>query len=100
MAECFAGEAGELHVVEGPVELDVRAGLDFASGGLDDGGGEEIEGCGGVVSGDDSFRFVIEKWGGIVYFRTRLFRRLCRICPMCSPGAGLLPWGGHRRRGS
>lgn len=33
----FAAEAGELHVVEGPIELDVCAGGDFAGGSKDGG---------------------------------------------------------------
>ena len=43
LVELLAVEAGELYIVERPVELDVLAGTDFLGGGLDDGGGEEVD---------------------------------------------------------
>ena len=43
--EFLTAETAELHVGEGPVELDVFACLDLAGGFADDGGGEEVDGA-------------------------------------------------------
>lgn len=45
LCELFAAEARELDVVEGPVELEVFAGLDLVACGLDDGGREDVDHC-------------------------------------------------------
>lgn len=45
LLEGLAPEAGVLHVVEGPVELDVGAALDLVLGGHDDVAGEEVQCC-------------------------------------------------------
>jgi hypothetical protein len=44
LVELLAAEAGELHVVQRPVELHVLARADLFGGGLDNSGGEEVDG--------------------------------------------------------
>ena len=44
--ELLAAEEGKVGLgVEGPVDVDAGAGLDFAGGGFDDGVGEAVEGA-------------------------------------------------------
>lgn len=45
LVEVFAAEAGELDIVEGPVELDMLTRLDLAAGSFDELGSEQVQGC-------------------------------------------------------
>ena len=50
LVELFAAESGELHVVQGPIELNVFPGADLFGCGLDDGGSKKINSCVGSVA--------------------------------------------------
>lgn len=49
LVELFAAEAGELHVVQGPVELDVFPCADLFGGSLDHSRGEQVDCWWGLV---------------------------------------------------
>lgn len=92
--EFLAVEAWELHVVKGPIELDVLACADLAGGGLHNRRCKEVDCC--SVLGKETGRYFQKG----THFQLHLSCRLCQRSPTCSLAACLPPWVGHRMLGS